>query len=131
MTESEVRQLMATYRYLAPPGWTESAYLPGELPLPPADALRLADDLEALGIAIMAVDGWSYADDKTGVVEQLVHFYVGDDVLTGDDAASRSVALVKEYISTGFPDPIPLVAFTIHVAPVSDLSSEQPEGDLD
>lgn len=122
---AQLAEVLATYRSLAPAGWREGPLMGGELPLPPEHALRLADDLQALGVAIMGIDGWVYLDEqKEHIVEdRTIDFYVGDEVLTSDDAVRRSVALVKEYITTRLPKTTPLVSFTLNIPPGWDLAA--------
>jgi hypothetical protein len=115
MIQNALKQLMNSYRSFGPPGWREAPLLRGEIPLHPPDAIRLADDLEVLGIPIMGLDGWSYTLDGQYVFETLFHYYVGDDVLSSPDAVQRSVSLIKEFIATQLPDHIPLVAFTLQM----------------
>lgn len=113
MLHTQIIQLVGKYRALAPRAWQQ---LPGtELPLLPEDALRFADELRALGVAIMGLDGWFYVEgDPNRVCEDpYVHFYVGDVVLAGHDAVERSVTLIKEYILNHFPPTHQRVSFTL------------------
>ncbi len=90
----------------------------GELLLPPEVMLRLADDLEAMGIAITGVTGWHYVDpvERTAVVEDLTaDFTVSEAVLMGDDPIRQSVAMVKDYIMNSLPEQTAFVSFTLDI----------------
>lgn len=107
----ELREFLQAYRAV---GFVKG----GELLLPPDDMLRLADELEALGIAITGVTGWYYVkpDDKTAVVEDLgADFSVSEAELRGKNAVQRSVAMVKEYIVSKLPERTAFVSFTLDI----------------
>jgi len=89
----------------------------GELCLPPHDALRLADDLEAIGVVVMGLDGWYYIDQDKGMIAQdlSVDLYVGDDVLRSSNSVHNSISIVKDFISTRLPERIAFVSFTLDV----------------
>jgi hypothetical protein len=100
MTCPQLEEVLSRYRDLAPPGWREELWTPGEIPLLPNDAVRLADEIGGLGIPIMGVTDWSYTDSQeVTLFERPGGFYVGDETLSGEDAATRSLVLVREYIT--------------------------------
>lgn len=121
MTCPRLEEVLARYHNLAPPGWREDNWLPGEIPLLPIDAVRLADEVGALGIPIMGVTGWSYTGDtESAVFERPGGYYVGDKILSDDDAVAHSLALVKKYITTGLHPLIHRVALNLDLRNCED-----------
>lgn len=67
----------------------------GELLLRPEDALRLADDLERIGVGIAGVDVWYY------VGENIAEGLEGTDLsslLKEEDSVKKSIAYAKQFI---------------------------------
>ncbi|MBN1123042.1 MAG: hypothetical protein JXJ17_18350 [Anaerolineae bacterium] len=96
----------------------------GELLLRPDDALRLADELGQLGIAILGCDGWYYVkpgDDKAIAQDLAADFFVGNDVLQGNDSVQKSVKAVKQFIVTSIPEKTDFISFTFDVPPSWDM----------
>ena len=91
-----------------------------EFLLTPDDAIRLIDDLEAIGIAITGVDGWRYVDrDKGWIVQDLeVDLSIDDAILQGEQPVQKSSAIAKNYIRNRLPERVSFVSFTLDI-PVS------------
>jgi hypothetical protein len=90
-----------------------------ELLLPPDQALRLADDLEGVGVAIMSLDGWYYVDrDRGWIVQDLkTDLSLDSDVYSGMQGVHRSVLAVKTFLNQ-LSRQVDFVSFTLNV-PIS------------
>jgi hypothetical protein len=114
-------QIMGQYRHLG-------VVKGGELLLRPDDALRLAEELGRIGIAIMGCDGWYYVkpDDDRWIAQDLaVDYYVGDDILQCDEPVRRSVEAVKQFIKTEVTERTAFISFTLDVPASWDLFPEE------
>ncbi len=119
VTESRLRQLLDKY---VPVGivWGN------ELCMRPIDALRLVDDLEALGVAILGVDGWRFSNPEHEHTRWLtpdlsVDFYVGDEALRSSDPARESARLVRYYLTHSSPEGTQFVSLSLDVPLIWDL----------
>lgn len=123
VTESRLRQLLERY---VPVGivWGK------ELCLRPADALRLVDDLEALGITILGVDGWYFSspehERKGWLIPDLgVDLYVGDKVLQSSDPSQESARVIRDYLMHSLPEHAQFVSLSLHIPMAWDVFPEE------
>src|SRR5262245_14512409 len=89
----------------------------GQLLLKPDDALRLADELEPLGIAVMGLDTWCYKEFEARTTlsqEQMQTLEIKPDVLIGPRAVQESITLVKRFITQSLPPNAVFVSLTLH-----------------
>jgi|GEM_PF-3569864 len=119
VTESRLRQLLDKY---VPVGivWGN------ELCLRPTDTLRLVDDLEALGVAILGVDGWRFSNpehehNRWLTPDLSVDFYVGDEALRSSDPVRESAKLVRYYLTHSRPEGTQLISLSLDVPLTWDL----------
>jgi hypothetical protein len=91
--KSELARLLAEYRH----GAVEWG---GELLLRPGDALRLVDDVERLGVAVLGADGWHYTDRAKGwiVEEPEADLAVPESILQEPDVVRRSAEAARDFI---------------------------------
>lgn len=111
MLQSLLSDLMAQYR---PLGMIKA----GVLLLKPDDALRLAEDLEKLDVAIMGLDCWCYSDrDGRSTITQDAALSVEIDpkILNSDRAVQDSVMRVKRFISGELPPNAIFISLTLHI----------------
>ena len=114
--KTRLTQLLASYQ---PRGIIKGR----ELCLPPTEALNLANDLTALGVAITGVDGWYYVDkDRGWLVQDLgTDFSVPDGVLRGPHSVHESAIVVKGFIASRLSKKTELVSFSLDIPPDWDL----------
>lgn len=85
-----------------------------ELLLRSDDTLRLANDLEKLGIAILGFDCWY--NDHGGLREDTsVEFYVGDTIIWGSTPVHDSAVKVNDFIQNQLPKNTQYVSLTLHI----------------
>ena len=89
----------------------------GELLLPPKVAIDFAEEIAAIGIVIEGVDGWKLLDASTSkaVQDLSVDFYVGDHVLSNQNAGQTSYLMVKEFLEYQLDKSVPLVSLILDV----------------
>ncbi len=108
-----IQRIIAKYR-------AEGIVKGSEFLLPPETAVCLVDDLEAIGVVILGVDGWRYVDKEKGwIVQDLeVELSVDDMILQGDQPARRSAALARDFIANRLPKKVDFVSLILDI-PVS------------
>ena len=87
-----------------------------ELLLSPKDALYFANDLKAIDISIMGVDGWHFVDKSKGwIVQDLtVEFGVDEDILQMENASEKSVEQVTKFLEQ-LEERIDFVSFILDI----------------
>ncbi len=120
--QSELAQVLGKYRPLG-------VLMGRELCLRPDEALLLVNDLEAIGVPIMGLDGWCYANPEHRVNGWLMQdldtdLYVGDTVLRGNNRAHESARIVREYLLHHLLERTEYVSFTLDVPVEWELFGE-------
>ena len=85
----------------------------GEVLLDPPTALRLLDELEALGEIIYGVNIWRfYGPNRTRLGE--VNAGMSMDSLSSEpDAAQTTIAAARRFLKFGLPQEVELVSFVV------------------
>ncbi len=86
----------------------------------PDDALRLVDELENLGVTILGVDGWYYANPEHKEQGWLssdlnADLYVGDQALHSYDPVLDSAKVVRQFLLHNLPERDEFVSLTLDV----------------
>jgi len=110
ITEQALIDLMTKYQSLG-------IFKAGELLLPPAIALKLADELADLGVVIGIVDGWYYVGlEKEGIAPDLdVDFSIPDKLILEENAPKLAAEMAKEYILTNVTKKTDLISFFLNI----------------